>query len=188
MLSRANSVRVLCQRAIATRTTSHVTNASNLIANLTTRKLSTTTTVPPSGGSVGGVSSGTSDPPATIPPPPPPPAIIAEAAPLNPEDIDYTGPTLNADLTPARIVEALDRHIIGQQDAKKAMAVALRNRWRRLQLSPEMREEVLPKCCLLIGSTGEFCSAFPHRTSSTLTTQYCRYWKNRNCTPTLETS
>lgn len=57
-------------------------------------------------------------------------------------------------MTPARIVKELDRHIIGQADAKKAMAIALRNRWRRLQLSPEMREEVLPKCCLLIGSTG----------------------------------
>lgn len=67
---------------------------------------------------------------------------------------DYGGPVLSSDLTPIRIVEELDRHIVGQPDAKKAMAIALRNRWRRMQLPSEMREEVLPKCCLLIGPTG----------------------------------
>lgn len=64
------------------------------------------------------------------------------------------GPEISADLTPQRIVEELNRHIVGQQPAKKALAIALRNRWRRLRLSSEMREEVLPKCCLLIGSSG----------------------------------
>lgn len=63
-------------------------------------------------------------------------------------------PEISADLTPERIVAELDRHIVGQQPAKKALAIALRNRWRRLRLSADFREEVLPKCCLLIGSSG----------------------------------
>ena len=57
-------------------------------------------------------------------------------------------------LTPKAIVAALDEHIIGQGDAKKAVAVALRNRWRRQQLSPELRDEVTPKNILMIGPTG----------------------------------
>ena len=57
-------------------------------------------------------------------------------------------------LTPKAIVAALDRHIVGQKDAKKAVAVALRNRWRRQQLSPELRDEVTPKNILMIGPTG----------------------------------
>ena len=48
-------------------------------------------------------------------------------------------------LTPRKIVEELDKYIIGQHRAKKAVAIALRNRWRRLQLSPELKDEVLPK-------------------------------------------
>ncbi|MDR2904763.1 MAG: ATP-dependent protease ATPase subunit HslU [Helicobacteraceae bacterium] len=58
------------------------------------------------------------------------------------------------DLTPKKIVEYLDDFIIGQDEAKKAIAIALRNRWRRLQLEGEMREEVLPKNILMIGPTG----------------------------------
>jgi ATP-dependent HslUV protease ATP-binding subunit HslU len=57
-------------------------------------------------------------------------------------------------LTPKAIVAALDAHIIGQQDAKRAVAVALRNRWRRQQLSPDLRDEVSPKNILMIGPTG----------------------------------
>lgn len=56
--------------------------------------------------------------------------------------------------SPREIVSELDRYIIGQQDAKRAVAVALRNRWRRQQLEGEMREEVLPKNILMIGPTG----------------------------------
>lgn len=57
-------------------------------------------------------------------------------------------------LTPREIVEELDRYIIGQQDAKRAVAIAIRNRWRRQQLSPEMRAEVAPKNIMMIGPTG----------------------------------
>ena len=57
-------------------------------------------------------------------------------------------------LTPKAIVAALDAHIIGQKDAKRAVAVALRNRWRRQKLSPDLRDEVTPKNILMIGPTG----------------------------------
>ena len=56
--------------------------------------------------------------------------------------------------TPREIVSELDRFIIGQNDAKRAVAIALRNRWRRQQLPEELREEVLPKNILMIGPTG----------------------------------
>jgi ATP-dependent HslUV protease ATP-binding subunit HslU len=56
--------------------------------------------------------------------------------------------------TPREIVSELDRYIVGQADAKRAVAIALRNRWRRQQLAPELREEVLPKNILMIGPTG----------------------------------
>ncbi|MFQ3664762.1 MAG: ATP-dependent protease ATPase subunit HslU [Sphingomonadaceae bacterium] len=57
-------------------------------------------------------------------------------------------------LTPRAIVAQLDRHIVGQKEAKKAVAIALRNRWRRQQLPPELRDEVTPKNILMIGPTG----------------------------------
>lgn len=57
-------------------------------------------------------------------------------------------------MTPAKVVEELDRHIVGQAAAKRAMAIALRNRWRRLRLPADLRDEVLPKCVLLVGPTG----------------------------------
>src|SRR5438477_10345912 len=56
--------------------------------------------------------------------------------------------------TPREIVSELDRYIVGQDDAKRAVAIALRNRWRRQQLTAELREEVLPKNILMIGPTG----------------------------------
>ena len=58
------------------------------------------------------------------------------------------------ELTPRKIVEALDKYIIGQKNAKRAVAIAIRNRWRRQQLSDELREEVLPKNIIMIGPTG----------------------------------
>ncbi|MDE0934775.1 MAG: ATP-dependent protease ATPase subunit HslU [Mariniblastus sp.] len=57
-------------------------------------------------------------------------------------------------MTPKEIVSALDRHIVGQEDAKRAVSIAIRNRWRRQQLSDEMQHEVSPKNILMIGSTG----------------------------------
>jgi len=61
---------------------------------------------------------------------------------------------MNDALTPKAIVAALDEHIIGQDDAKRAVAVAMRNRWRRQKLAPELRDEVSPKNILMIGPTG----------------------------------
>lgn len=57
-------------------------------------------------------------------------------------------------MTPREIVHELDNHIIGQSDAKRAVAIALRNRWRRMQIEPELREEISPKNILMIGPTG----------------------------------
>jgi ATP-dependent HslUV protease ATP-binding subunit HslU len=59
-----------------------------------------------------------------------------------------------ADLTPAKIVEELDRYVVGQRDAKRAVAVALRNRWRRQQVDGELRDEIAPKNIIMIGPTG----------------------------------
>src|SRR5579884_2729609 len=61
---------------------------------------------------------------------------------------------MNETLTPKAVVAELDRHIVGQDEAKRAVAVALRNRWRRQQLPPELRDEVSPKNILMIGPTG----------------------------------
>jgi ATP-dependent HslUV protease ATP-binding subunit HslU len=57
-------------------------------------------------------------------------------------------------MTPREIVEELDKHIIGQHDAKRAVAIALRNRWRRAQISEPLRSEITPKNILMIGPTG----------------------------------
>src|SRR3954447_18406225 len=59
-----------------------------------------------------------------------------------------------ADMTPKQIVTELDRYIVGQAAAKRAVAVAIRNRWRRQQLPAEMRKDVTPKNIILIGPTG----------------------------------
>ncbi len=59
-----------------------------------------------------------------------------------------------SELTPREIVSELDRHIIGQNEAKRAVAIAMRNRWRRMQLEPKMRQEIFPKNILMIGPTG----------------------------------
>ena len=58
------------------------------------------------------------------------------------------------EFSPREIVSELDRHIIGQHDAKRAVAIALRNRWRRQQLEEGLRDEVMPKNILMIGPTG----------------------------------
>ncbi|MBB3061674.1 ATP-dependent protease ATPase subunit HslU [Microbulbifer rhizosphaerae] len=59
-----------------------------------------------------------------------------------------------SEMTPREIVHELDRHIVGQQDAKRAVAIALRNRWRRMQVNEELRAEITPKNILMIGPTG----------------------------------
>ncbi|HVY53161.1 MAG TPA: HslU--HslV peptidase ATPase subunit, partial [Gammaproteobacteria bacterium] len=57
-------------------------------------------------------------------------------------------------MIPKEIVNELDKHIIGQADAKRAVAIALRNRWRRMQLPRPLRDEIMPKNILMIGPTG----------------------------------
>jgi ATP-dependent HslUV protease ATP-binding subunit HslU len=68
--------------------------------------------------------------------------------------VPVTVTDITGSLTPRRIVEELDKFIIGQDRAKRAVAIALRNRWRRQRLSDELREEVLPKNIIMIGPTG----------------------------------
>src|SRR4030088_3612654 len=58
------------------------------------------------------------------------------------------------ELTPREIVAELDKHVIGQKDAKRAVAIALRNRMRRQKLTPELAEEIIPKNIIMIGPTG----------------------------------
>ena len=79
----------------------------------------------------------------------------------SPEDEKQNTHTPNDDLnnvmkqlTPRKIVDELDKYIIGQNDAKKCVAIAIRNRWRRQQLSPELRDEISPKNIIMIGPTG----------------------------------
>jgi len=59
-----------------------------------------------------------------------------------------------SEITPQRIVAELDKHIVGQHEAKRAVAIALRNRWRRAQIPEPMRSEITPKNILMIGPTG----------------------------------
>jgi ATP-dependent HslUV protease ATP-binding subunit HslU len=69
------------------------------------------------------------------------------------QQTSLTPKTLDS-LTPRQIVEELDRYVIGQRDAKRMVAIALRNRWRRQQLSPDLRDEIVPKNIIMIGPTG----------------------------------
>ena len=59
-----------------------------------------------------------------------------------------------SEMTPREIVQELDKHIIGQDEAKRAVAIALRNRWRRSQVDETLRNEITPKNILMIGPTG----------------------------------
>jgi len=68
--------------------------------------------------------------------------------------VDREEPPAGAELTPRQVVSELDKFIIGQDQAKRAVAVALRNRWRRKQVSPDLRDEISPKNIILIGPTG----------------------------------
>ncbi|MGZ8382182.1 MAG: AAA family ATPase, partial [Nitrospira sp.] len=72
---------------------------------------------------------------------------------MKPSASDAEPLNLNS-LTPRQIVEELNRYVIGQKDAKRMVAIALRNRWRRQQVSPDLRDEVMPKNIIMIGPTG----------------------------------
>ena len=61
---------------------------------------------------------------------------------------------LDNNLRPSDVVKELDKHIVGQEDAKRAVAIAMRNRWRRMQLPEELKKEVTPRNVLLVGPTG----------------------------------
>jgi ATP-dependent HslUV protease ATP-binding subunit HslU len=65
----------------------------------------------------------------------------------------YSKPSQTA-MTPREIVAELDKYIVGQHKAKRSVAIALRNRWRRQQVAPELRDEIAPKNIIMIGPTG----------------------------------
>lgn len=95
------------------------------------------------------------DPPATEAPPPAEEPAPTMTAPIK----KATEDELKKNLKPSEIVSSLDLHIVGQQDAKKAVAIAMRNRWRRRQLPEDLRKEVTPRNVLLVGPTGTYlCS------------------------------
>ncbi len=70
------------------------------------------------------------------------------------------------DLTPKKIVKELDKYIVGQENAKRAVAIALRNRWRRQQVEKPLRDEIIPNNIILIGSTGVGKTEISRRLSS----------------------
>ena len=76
------------------------------------------------------------------------PLRLAKDKPWNPDSGDF------ASLTPRKVVEELDKYIVGQDEAKKAVAIALRNRWRRQHVDPDLRDEILPNNIIMIGPTG----------------------------------
>jgi ATP-dependent HslUV protease ATP-binding subunit HslU len=78
------------------------------------------------------------------------------------------------DLTPRQIVAELDKYIVGQNDAKRAVAVALRNRWRRRQLPPELRAEVAPKNIIMIGPTGVGKTEIARRLATLVQAPFCK--------------
>jgi ATP-dependent HslUV protease ATP-binding subunit HslU len=80
--------------------------------------------------------------------------IVVEGTAAVSDDKDTTELSLDDNLRPSQVVKELDRHIVGQADAKRAVAIALRNRWRRRQLTPDLKKEVTPRNVLMIGPTG----------------------------------
>ena len=77
-------------------------------------------------------------------------------------------------MTPREIVHELDKHIVGQADAKRAVAIALRNRWRRMQLSDDLRDEVTPKNILMIGPTGVGKTEIARRLAKLASAPFCK--------------
>ena len=87
--------------------------------------------------------------------------------------------SLVSSLSPREIVSELDRFVVGQNKAKKAVAVALRNRWRRQALSGEMKNEVLPKNILMIGPTGVGKTEISRRLSKLAEAPFvARFWSD----------
>lgn len=70
-------------------------------------------------------------------------------------DDDDNANELKKNLKPSQIVEELNKYVVGQADAKRAVAIALRNRWRRRQLPEDLRKEIVPRNVLLVGPTGK---------------------------------
>src|SRR5258708_1824272 len=87
--------------------------------------------------------------PVSRPPEPPP----SSTTPPNPPEAQETLPWLE-EMPPKKIVAELDRYIVGQEAAKKAVAIAVRNRWRRAQAPEEIRDEIMPNNIIMIGPTG----------------------------------
>ncbi len=92
--------------------------------------------------------------------------------PLSPKE-ETTGPKLSP-MTPREIVSELDRYIIGQRKAKRAVAIALRNRWRRQQVSEELRDEIAPKNILMIGPTGVGKTEIARRLARLAQAPFCK--------------
>ena len=82
--------------------------------------------------------------------------------------------SLVSSLSPREIVSELDRYVVGQNKAKKAVAIALRNRWRRQALKGEMKDEVLPKNILMIGPTGVGKTEISRRLSKLGRSTFCK--------------
>ena len=111
------------------------------------------------------------------------------------EDDDNTNNELQKNLRPTQIVEELNKYVVGQADAKRAVAIALRNRWRRRQLPEDLRKEIVPRNVLLVGPTGKgifvhsFCSCNdclyithpkPHKQTTFNSVKIIRMWENRS--------
>src|SRR5512144_1880020 len=94
------------------------------------------------------------DPTATPPPPPPTPPPSEHVPPAAPPSGEEEALPWLEELPPKRIVAELDRYIVGQDEAKKSVAIAIRNRWRRSQAPEDIRDEILPNNIIMIGPTG----------------------------------
>ncbi len=133
--------------ALRSSTTTSAYSRSSIVANV--RNLASTTVSPPGTDGIDDSESGET----TSSPPPP----VATSPPNNGADVSpklSTALSFTSALKPLEVVKALDDHIVGQADAKRAVAIALRNRWRRKQLPDDFKNEVIPKNILMIGPTG----------------------------------
>lgn len=172
-VSVSTSAAVVGRRAMAGRATRRMTSTFHSSAMTANRRCFST--LPTDGGddSTEGEASSTPQPTTTTATRSPPPTAVepADESPAEAEEEDLAvdlaadpsdendddkadSDELNKNLKPSEIVEALDRHIVGQPSAKKSVAIAMRNRWRRRQLPEDLRKEVTPRNVLLVGPTG----------------------------------